>query len=421
MRRTILALLAVALIAPAAAQVPTTLPANTVVGRLGIGSGPAQAIPFATLSAQLTGFTIPSGFAEMKPFPNQGSGAWNVTDPFGNAISTTGTTCQGFDKLVAAAATNGWSWRVVGVGNISCTAPIAFPTCFLKSELIDVGVTLTFTAQGSSTLVTANSHENCQLFLRGAIAQNGADTGVVLSLAPTTIDSAGNIVFAGSVIEIGSIAPAAGGIGVRIDPTSGSFIGNSTTIHDVNGGATGIQVLNPGSGFIAVEQNKFFLTYNHGQTTRVVQIGTSTTNAGNMRYNTWFPGRIDPGTGATVAWDTWARNDTIVGLAIDNETANATTGLKLESGANDNIFLGGVVQATTPLSDAGLGNQFLNVSGVANAGTFALLPACAAAFEGMTKGVTDSSTATWGATITGSSTNHVQAYCNGTNWTVGAK
>lgn len=53
-----LVVLALGLIAaPAAAQVPNfpqTLPANTVVGRLGIGPGPAQAIPFATFQKFLS-------------------------------------------------------------------------------------------------------------------------------------------------------------------------------------------------------------------------------------------------------------------------------------------------------------------------------------------------------------------------------
>lgn len=45
------------LTALAAAQVPNfpqTLPANTVVGRLGTGAGPSQAIPFATLARNLS-------------------------------------------------------------------------------------------------------------------------------------------------------------------------------------------------------------------------------------------------------------------------------------------------------------------------------------------------------------------------------
>lgn len=40
---------------------------------------------------------------------------------------------------------------------------------------------------------------------------------------------------------------------------------------------------------------------------------------------------------------------------------------------------------------------------------------------GMMAGVSDSTTATWGATITGGGANHVLAYFNGTNWTVAGK
>lgn len=54
-------------------------------------------------------------------------------------------------------------------------------------------------------------------------------------------------------------------------------------------------------------------------------------------------------------------------------------------------------------------------------GAFATLATCAAGTEGNARGVTDSSTNTWGATITGGGANHVLAYCDGTNWTVAAK
>jgi hypothetical protein len=53
--------------------------------------------------------------------------------------------------------------------------------------------------------------------------------------------------------------------------------------------------------------------------------------------------------------------------------------------------------------------------------TFSSLPACISGLEGTMRPVTDSTTNTWGATVTGGSTNHVLAYCNGTNWTVAAK
>lgn len=53
---------------------------------------------------------------------------------------------------------------------------------------------------------------------------------------------------------------------------------------------------------------------------------------------------------------------------------------------------------------------------------FASISICNSASEGTLQAVSDANTATWGATITaGSSTNHVLAYCNGTNWTVTAK
>ena len=52
---------------------------------------------------------------------------------------------------------------------------------------------------------------------------------------------------------------------------------------------------------------------------------------------------------------------------------------------------------------------------------FSALPACSASVEGSTRAITDSSTVVWGATITGSSTNHVLGYCNGSNWTVAGK
>lgn len=68
--------------------------------------------------------------------------------------------------------------------------------------------------------------------------------------------------------------------------------------------------------------------------------------------------------------------------------------------------------------------RFGNTVGVRRAddtiATFSTLTACSSAGEGALAPVSDSSTATWGATITGSGSNHVLAYCNGTNWTVAA-
>lgn len=52
---------------------------------------------------------------------------------------------------------------------------------------------------------------------------------------------------------------------------------------------------------------------------------------------------------------------------------------------------------------------------------FSTLPTCSSTFEGSTASVNDSTTNTWGATVSGSGSDHVLAYCDGTNWTVAGK
>ena len=52
---------------------------------------------------------------------------------------------------------------------------------------------------------------------------------------------------------------------------------------------------------------------------------------------------------------------------------------------------------------------------------FSALATCGSSNEGALAAVTDSTTTTWGATITGSGSNHVLGYCDGANWTVLAK
>ena len=48
-------------------------------------------------------------------------------------------------------------------------------------------------------------------------------------------------------------------------------------------------------------------------------------------------------------------------------------------------------------------------------------PACSSTNEGSMQAISDSTTATWGATITGGGTNHVLGYCDGAQWTVAGK
>src|SRR5215469_2068862 len=52
---------------------------------------------------------------------------------------------------------------------------------------------------------------------------------------------------------------------------------------------------------------------------------------------------------------------------------------------------------------------------------FASLPTCSAALVGSLATITDSTAVTWGGTITGTSSNTVLGFCDGTNWTVAGK
>jgi hypothetical protein len=159
--------------------------------------------------------------------------------------------------------------------------------------------------------------------------------------------------------------------------------------------------------------------------------GASGTGVVDVVYNGAIKARLGdgsggPGYGFLVASDgQYAFNST----AISANTAG-TTNLYLRSlgagilgvyndsthGVGLSVTTDGTLQVLTRASADGaiLRAAVVRATPVA----FASLPAGA---EGMVASVTDSSTNVWGATITGGGANHVQAYHNGTNWTVASK
>ena len=80
--------------------------------------------------------------------------------------------------------------------------------------------------------------------------------------------------------------------------------------------------------------------------------------------------------------------------------------------------LGGVTSSYPAL--ARFGNALQGWLGSGAVPAFSTLTACGSSGEGAFTPVSDSTTATWGATVTGGGANHVWAYCDGTNWTVAA-
>lgn len=186
-------------------------------------------------------------------------------------------------------------------------------------------------------------------------------------------------------------------------------IENSTNVHaqgiqfhgSAGTGATGVYINGSNSTNNTILNN----TFENVPTSVNINGGSSNIITNNVIQNT---SDIAAGTMITVAGDSnMVANNTLSGYA--------TTGISATG--NSNVIGPNIIQSahiTTAQSNSGTGNQFTPPLPM----TFSLLPACSSATEGSTYAVTDSSTATYGATITGSGTDHVKAYCNGTNWVV---
>jgi hypothetical protein len=132
-----------------------------------------------------------------------------------------------------------------------------------------------------------------------------------------------------------------------------------------------------------------------------------------------------------------ANYDTIVGSFNEVDASTTTTGPAVVLGDHEtlqnciNCFMFGQNGTLTTSNTMWIGLNAVPGLVITSASShdnvkrsplvFASLPACAAGTEGSFAAITDSSTNVWGATITGSSTNHVLGYCDGTNWTVAGK
>lgn len=132
-------------------------------------------------------------------------------------------------------------------------------------------------------------------------------------------------------------------------------------------------------------------------------INTGSTNANCIGI------RVSPKNGTSSTNIIVTHNDTRgIGTGY-NDSGNDTTDLTL---AWNDFHL-----SSTPIVRTGTGLGYFfsqNRPSVA----FSLLPAAAAGNEGALQSIIDSTTLVFNATITGGSTGHVQAYSNGTNWTV---
>ncbi len=163
-RITVVAGILALLPAVAAAQTFPTVPSNTVIGRTAVGTGPAQAIPFATLfSSALFDATLGSTRGMI---PYRGVGGWTGLPPgaAGSLLQSGGAGADPSWLALPLSVAKG------GTGQI--TAPAARGSSGLNIEALTsrgdaiytilstdrtVGTTATFTASRTWTLPAANS------------------------------------------------------------------------------------------------------------------------------------------------------------------------------------------------------------------------------------------------------------------------
>jgi hypothetical protein len=298
-------------------------------------------LTFALLAIAAGAFV---GTVAMFPSQVQGSGPWNVFDPFGNAVSTTGTTTQGLQEAINTAVNNRWPLRIVGQGTINCSTAVVIKAGFMSDIQVDAGVIVAFGALGSTSLLTVDSQENSDIRWRGQITQTGGDIGPVVEIKPiNTVPITGNINIAASIVEFGDIAPSTGAIGMQINPANGGILGNQIRCADANGGIVGIKVLNPGSAFFTFQENLILWEYIHGQTSFGIQNGTTSINAGNMRRNIWMGGRVAPNNAVAIGFSSWGSNDTLIGVSVNAEEGSYNNGIVFQAGADFNTIVGGQI------------------------------------------------------------------------------
>jgi hypothetical protein len=116
--------------------------------------------------------------------------------------------------------------------------------------------------------------------------------------------------------------------------------------------------------------------------------------------------------GVDVTGNVGGTNNTVLS---SNHFVNLAAGIWNNAGLDTYAVNNTFVNVTTPITFAsGSGSMAASTTPLA----FANLDTCSTTLEGNYAAVTDSTTNTNGATITGSGSNAVSAYCNGTNWVV---
>lgn len=327
------------------------------------------------------------GYAVMYPHsdqasrPNTGTGSeWIALDPWGNPITCTGTTSQCLQEFLTATTTNSWPARVYCQGTKfpSGTEPVVIEAT--TSVTVPVAQDWDFRADGTCNLnfnVTtvpgliidskgASNFEWAGKIVYNVTSPNG-NTNVSPScpvvLKPTTNTQDGFPGIYASKIRIATpTGPGVGGTAAMcIDIAGGAVAQNQLNFGEINGGNSfkGLFVYGAGSTY-NFAANIIDVTESHGATEKMIDIGFDGTNKARYYGNLWRIANIQAGSASAIGIDTWGSNDIFDIGNLNGGEGGLATGLKTESGANNNTFRYALIQNATSAAynDGGTCNAF---------------------------------------------------------------
>lgn len=422
---------------------------SSLVGTNISGTAASLTAGNVTTNANLTGPIISAGNATSIA-SQTGTGTKFVVDTAPTISSLTVTTAFTATGLVGLP---NLATQTANTILMNATSGVASPTAVAAPSCSTAASALQYTTSGGASALTCNSS-----ITAAAVPASGL-TGATLAAGVT----------ASSLTSLGTIAALVatqitsplhyGGAGAASNLTLASTSGAGTTdyfaiqtgsqlerMRILTGGNVGFGSNNP--------QSKLHINANTVQNiaptnTPVLQISqvdgsTATLEIDAFGANASFTGRSAAGTaGSPTGVTAGAQIMNMFGYGYNGATYIAVGGMIVSSaeagtftagnnGTKMQIYTTPVGSATTAPSATfqASGGFSIGTSNTADSGNgtiklkpqaFASLTACSSTIEGALASITDSSTIIWGATITGSSTNHVFGYCDGTNWTVAAK
>lgn len=271
------------------------------------------------------------------------SGSWAAWKPDGSSLSLTGTTTDGLQECLTAAAANNWQFEALGAGStvLNCTSPVILPADVERMN-VHIGCGITF-GPGVQYGLVFDSWLHSTFRLDGEIkytydGRNGA-SGAAVILTPQASSNfklvVDNDIYIRRIFGDGC---SGGTIGLFCSTDGGSITRNRIYVHEIEGGnptnptfANGILVNNTEGKYFQgnqVEVRALLIWTDMG-----IRVGSS--NNGLINKNVWTVNVENSTTTARQGIITYATKDYYVAAV----SGNITTAFNDQGTSNQGVLL----------------------------------------------------------------------------------